>query len=265
MDKRSSGKGLRPASDIIAAVLPVISVALLLILWFVVSRDHPLTFPTPMATWERFLLLLEKPIMHVSYLGHILVSLRRVLIALLFSWVLGISFGVLIGWNQKMNAFFGSIFEVLRPIPPLAWIPLITICFGVSELSKVLIVFIGAVMAVVINTRAGMQTVDPLYLDVGIAFNASKRQILTEIAIPAAMPVIFAGIRTSTSVAWTVVLAAEMIGSSSGVGFLVVRGMNGDDLPLVLVAMITIGVIGALLAVVTSLIERLVCPWMVKK
>ena len=134
-----------------------------------------------------------------------------------------------------------------------------------SELSKVLIVFIGAVMAVVINTRAGMQTVDPLYLDVGIAFNASKRQILTEIAIPAAMPVIFAGIRTSTSVAWTVVLAAEMIGSSSGVGFLVVRGMNGDDLPLVLVAMITIGVIGALLAVVTSLIERLVCPWMVKK
>lgn len=203
--------------------------------------------------------------MHVSYLGHILVSLRRVLIALLFSWVIGISFGVLIGWNKKMNAFFGSIFEVLRPIPPLAWIPLITICFGVSELSKVLIVFIGAVMAVVINTRAGLQTVDPLYLDVGVAFNANKRQMLMEIAIPAAMPVIFAGVRTSTSVAWTVVLAAEMIGSSSGVGFLVVRGMNGDDLALVLVAMITIGVIGALLAVVTSFIERLVCPWMVKK
>ena len=201
----------------------------------------------------------------MSYLGHILVSLRRVLIALLFSWVIGISFGVLIGWNKKMNAFFGSIFEVLRPIPPLAWIPLITICFGVSELSKVLIVFIGAVMAVVINTRAGLQTVDPLYLDVGVAFNANKRQMLMEIAIPAAMPVIFAGVRTSTSVAWTVVLAAEMIGSSSGVGFLVVRGMNGDDLALVLVAMITIGVIGALLAVVTSFIERLVCPWMVKK
>ena len=118
MDKRSSGKGLRSASDIIAAVLPVISVALLLILWFVVSRDHPLTFPTPMATWERFLLLLEKPIMRVSYPGPILLSLRRVLIALLFRWVLGISFGVLIGWSQKMNAFFGSIFEVLRPIPP---------------------------------------------------------------------------------------------------------------------------------------------------
>ena len=268
MANKKSGTDLRPirtTSDVVAAVLPVISVALLLILWYVVSKDHPLTFPTPIATWERFLLLLEQPIMHVSYLGHILVSLRRVLIALLFSWVIGISFGVLIGWNKKMNAFFGSIFEVLRPIPPLAWIPLITICFGVSELSKVRIVFIGAVMAVVINTRAGLQTVDPLYLDVGVAFNANKRQMLMEIAIPAAMPVIFAGVRTSTSVAWTVVLAAEMIGSSSGVGFLVVRGMNGDDLALVLVAMITIGVIGALLAVVTSFIERLVCPWMVKK
>ena len=110
-----------------------------------------------------------------------------------------------------------------------------------------------------------MQSIEQIYLDVGTAFNGSKRQILTEIAIPAALPVIFAGIRTSTSGAWTVVLAAEMVGANAGVGFLVVRGMNGDDMPLVLVAMVTIGVIGALLAVITSLIERLVCPWMIKK
>lgn len=251
--------------DLVYRVLPLISLGLLVFLWFRVSADSPKSFPTPLATVERFLQLLEKPIMHVSYLGHILISLQRILIALGASWVLGISFGLVIGWNKKLDAFFGSIFELIRPIPPLAWIPLVTILFGINEFPKMLIVFIGAVMPVVINTRAGMQAIPQIYLNVGLAFNGSRGQILRDIALPAAMPVIFAGIRTSTSVAWSVVLAAEMVGANAGVGFLVVRGMNGDDMALVLVAMVTIGVIGALLAVLTSLIERLICPWMEKK
>ena len=100
---------------------------------------------------------------------------------------------------------------------------------------------------------------------VGEVFNANKRQMLMEIAVPAAYPSIFAGIRTSTSTAWMVVLAAEMLGANRGVGFLVVKGMDSNDLPLVLVAMITIGVIGALLAVLTGYIEGRLCPWNKKK
>lgn len=238
------------------------SVLLFLGVWFSVSYVNPKLIPTPLATWERFLLLLRKPVMRVSFAGHIFISLRRILLALIASWILGISFGVLIGWNKKMNALFGSVFELIRPIPPLAWIPLITICFGIGEFPKLLIVFIGAVMPVVINARAGIQGIEQIYLDVGIAFHATEAQVLKEIAIPAAMPVIFAGIRTSTSVAWSVVLAAEMIGANAGVGFLVVRGMNGDDMALVVIAMITIGIIGALLSVLTSWMERVVCPWM---
>lgn len=245
--------------------LSIFSIILLLCVWFSVSSVNSNLIPTPAQTWERFLLLLEKPIMRVSFIGHILISLRRILFALIASWVIGISFGVFIGWNKKMNALFGSVFELIRPIPPLAWIPLITIWFGIGEFPKLLIVFIGAVMPVVINSRAGMQGIEQIYLDVGVAFNATQAQTLKEIAIPAAMPVIFAGIRTSTSVAWSVVLAAEMIGANAGVGFLVVRGMNGDDMALVLVAMLTIGLIGALLSVFTSLIERVVCPWMKRK
>ena len=144
--------------------------------------------PSPAAAWDRFILLLEKPIMRVSFFGHIGASLLRVLAALLAAWTLGISFGVLIGWNRKMDAFFGSIFSVIRPIPPIAWIPLITICFGIGEFPKILIVFIGAVMPVVINTHDGLKNVQKLYLDVGEVFNANKRQMLTEIAIPAAYP-----------------------------------------------------------------------------
>lgn len=247
---------------IINLCLSVLSLTLLFTAWYVASSNNPKLIPTPLAVWEKFLQVLEKPIMRVSYWGHILISLRRIMIALVFSWLIGISFGTIIGWNKKANAFFGTIFEIIRPIPPLAWIPLITICLGITEFPKILIVFIGAVMPVVINTRAGVRDVDRTYLDVGVAFNATEGQILREIAMPAALPVIFAGVRTSTSVAWTVVLAAEMVGANAGVGFLVVRGMDCDDMALVLVAMITIGVVGALIAVVTSLIERIVCPWM---
>lgn len=260
--KKLSDKKFLSKDRLLRTFLSLLSLALLGFLWFYVSYHYPKMIPTPAAVWDKFLNVLEKPIMRVSYWGHILVSLRRILIALICSWVLGISFGTLIGWNKKMNAFFGSIFEIIRPIPPLAWIPLITICFGISEFPKVLIVFIGAVMPVVINSRASLQGVDRAYLDVGVAFNATEAQIIKEIALPAALPVIFAGIRTSTSVAWTVVLAAEMVGANAGVGFLVVRGMDGDDMALVLVAMITIGVIGALLSVLTSMIERIICPWM---
>lgn len=251
--------------DVVYFVLPILSICMLFALWVYVAKTHPNLFPGPVATWERFVKLLQKPIMRVSFGGHILASLKRVVIALLFAWTIGISFGVLIGWNKKMDSFFGSIFSIIRPVPPIAWIPLITICFGIGEVPKILIVFIGAVMPVVINTHDGLKNVQKLYLDVGEVFNANKRQMLTQIAIPAAYPSIFAGIRTSTSTAWMVVLAVEMLGANKGIGFLVVRGMDTSDLPLILVAMIAIGVIGALLAVITELIERRLCPWASKK
>ena len=248
--------------DVLYMVLPVLSILCLLVAWYKVSSERPDLFPTMQATWDRLLLLFEKPIMRVSYWGHILASLKRVLTALAVAVVVGISFGTVIGWNKKLDSFFGSIFNLIRPIPPIAWIPLITISFGIGEFPKILIVFIGAVMPVVINTRAGLASVEEVYLNVGTLFDANKRQMLWEVAMPCAIPAIVAGIKTATSTGWMVVLAAEMLGAKSGVGFLVSRGMDGSDMPLVLVAMITIGVIGALLGVVTSYIERLLCPWL---
>lgn len=250
------------AKDVVYMVLPVISIGSLLLLWYSVSSARPDMFPTMEATWARLLKLFEQPIMRVPYWNHILISLKRVLIALAAAIVLGVAFGTMIGWNKKLDSFFGSIFNLIRPIPPIAWIPLIIITFGIGEFPKYLIVFIGAVMPIVINTRAGLASVEELYLNVGTLFDANRRQMLWEVAMPCAIPAIIAGIKTATSTGWMVVLAAEMLGAKSGVGFLVTRGMDGNDMPLVLVAMITIGVIGALLGVVTSQIERVLCPWL---
>ncbi len=245
-------------------VLPIVSLVLLIILWLVASSGNS-EFPSPSMVWERYLLILEKPIKGLGLFGHVMASLKRVFIALVLSWVLGISFGILIGWNKKANAFLGPIFTAFRSVPPLAWIPLITIWFGTGEPSKILVVFIGSLACIVVNTQAGMSNVDKLYLDVGTIFNATNKQKLFKIAIPSALDAIFAGIRTSASAAWMVVLAAEMLGGKSGIGFLITRGMDGRDQALVLLSMICIGIVGAILAIVTQIAERVICPWTRKK
>ncbi|MBE6831157.1 MAG: ABC transporter permease [Ruminococcaceae bacterium] len=246
-------------------VLPVASIVLLIALWLFASSFGNAQFPSPIATWDRLLELLRKPIKNLSLWGHILISLQRVFTALLLSWVIGVSFGIVLGWSKKCNALFGPIFTAFRAVPPLAWIPLITIWFGTGEGSKVLIVFIGALMPVVVNTQAGMSNVNKLYLDVGTIFNANSRQMLFQIAIPSALDAIFAGIRTSASAGWMVVLAAEMLGAKAGVGFLITRGMDSGDQALVLLSMICIGIVGAILAIVTQIAEGVICPWTRKR
>jgi ABC-type nitrate/sulfonate/bicarbonate transport system permease component len=244
-------------------VLPVLSLLLLALAWVWVSgsADQGAVFPSPGATWARFIEIMNSPIKGLTIFGHVRDSLGRVLIALLLSWTVGIAFGILTGWNRKCDALLTPLFTAFRSIPPLAWIPLITIWFGTGEAPKILVIMFGAVPPVVVNTHAGLQNVQGLYLQVGTVFNASATQKLLQIAIPSALDAVFAGIRTSTSAAWTVVLAAEMLGAKSGVGFLVIRGMDSLDLPLVLLSMIFIGIVGAFLAIVTQFVERVVCPW----
>ena len=226
----------------IYAVFPVVSVLLLILLWFLAAGAENSTFPSPGAIWNRFLLLMEKPIKQLNLFGHIWASLLRVFIALAFAWLLGISFGILIGWNKKANALLGPLFTAFRSVPPLAWVPLM-----------------------VVNTQAGISNVQNMYLNVGPIFHANKRQMLFEIAIPSALDAIFAGVRTSTSAGWMVVLAAEMLGGKSGIGFLITRGMDSGDYALCLLSMVCIGLVGALLAIITQLLERMVCPWTAKK
>lgn len=245
--------------------LPVAAILLLIVLWVAVSANPVSKFPSPSAVWQRYLKLLDRPIKNLGLFGHIWASLQRVFIALGAAWVIGISFGILIGWNRRANALLGPIFTAFRAVPPLAWVPLVTMWFGIGEFPKVLIVFAGALMPVVVNTQAGIANVQKEYMDIGTIFHANGRQMLLEIAVPSALDAIFAGIRNSTSAGWMVVLAAEMLGGKSGVGFLIVRGMDSGDYPLCLLSMICIGVVGYLLAIIIQFLERIICPWTTKK
>lgn len=244
--------------------LSTFSVLAIVALWFIVSMRNPDSFPTPMATVERFIKLLEKPIMKISVAGHIFASLRRVMLSLVASILIGVSLGLIMGWNKKVRAAINPILMALRPIPPIAWIPLVILLFGIGEFPKVLLVFISSFFPIVLNTVSGVSMVDDVYLKVGKIYKANTWQMLVHMVFPAAMPAILAGIKIAISSGWMVVVAAEMLASKSGLGFLINRGRESYDVALIMIAMILIGVIGALLSAIFTLIERKLCGWMNK-
>ena len=146
-------------------------------------------------------------------------------------------------------------------IPPIAWIPLVILWFGVGEVSKVFLVTLGAYVPILMNTVTGVKMVPPVLLNVGRIYKASNVQILREIVLPAALPAIFAGVKTAVSSGWMIVLAAEMMASRSGVGFLINRGMEAYDVAMIIVGMCIIGVVGYLISIVLTFLERRLCPW----
>lgn len=259
MDKKTTTQ--KTVHNVLFWGLPILAVLLIVVGWITFSASNPDLMPSPAQVWERLIKTFTKPIAKTTLIGHAWASLRRVLLALLVAWAFGISFGILIGWNKKARAFFGSIFEVIRPIPPIAWIPIVIMWFGIGEFPKILLVFIGTFVPLVINTSTGIELVDKINIQVGRIFGGNNKQILKEIVIPTALPSIFAGIRTSVSSGWTTVLAAEMLGANAGLGSLVTRGWQGSDLSLVMVSVITIAIIGALLSVILQKLEKVVCPW----
>ena len=192
-------------------VLPVVSIGIFILAWVWLSSAENSMIPTPLATWEKFLNIMTNPISQAILPVHIWVSLRRVLIAFFFAIVLGVGLGVGLGWSKNFNAVVDPIFEMLRPIPPIAWIPLIILWFGIGETSKIIIVFIGSFVPIVLNTYSGIKEIDPLLVSAGKVLGANRRQILLEITLPATVPAILAGIRTALSSGWMCVVAAEAV------------------------------------------------------
>ncbi|MCL1999836.1 MAG: ABC transporter permease [Planctomycetes bacterium] len=245
-------------------VLPLTSLACFFIIWFVVAKSTNYIIPSPFQVLTRFQELLHRPIARMSVFRHAGVSLTRVLAAIGYSILLGIPFGLMLGWSDTFSGIFKPIFEMLRPIPPIAWIPLITMWFGIGETPKIMIIFLGTITPIVLNTYTGVAMVPRLNIDAGFIFGANNRRMLFDIILPSAFPAIFAGIRTAISSGWVVMLAAEMVSAKSGLGFLVIRGSDSNDLALTGVAMVFIGTIGALLSMIFSYLERRLCPWIEK-
>ncbi len=234
---------------------------LFLILWHITAVGGKTMLPTPADTLWRLITIWGTEISNQPMIAHVGISMWRILSALIVAVLFGIPFGVAMGWNKTFRAIFKPIFEIIRPVPPIAWVPLVTLWFGTGEIPRIIIIFMGVLMPIVVNSYAGVSMAPPLNIDVGRSFGAKSLDMLFDIVLPSSLGAIFAGVRTAVGTGWMVLLASEMLAAKSGIGFLIMQGTNNSDLNLAIVGMVMIGVMGALFAYGFDYLERWLCPW----
>ncbi|MEI3362106.1 MAG: ABC transporter permease subunit [Oscillospiraceae bacterium] len=240
---------------------PCLLIIAFLLLWQGIASGGKTMLPTPAAALERLVTIWSGDIAKHPMIYHVGMSMRRVLTALIFSVAVGVPFGIAMGWNKTFRAIFKPLFEVIRPVPPIAWVPLFTLWFGTSEFSRVAIITMGVFMPIVINSYSGVVMVPEINFQVGRVFGARSMDMLFDVVLPSSLNAIFAGIRTALGGGWMVLLASEMLGAREGIGFLIMQGSSANDLTLAIVGMVMIGAFGALFAYGFDFLERWLCPW----
>lgn len=183
----------------------------------------------------------------LSIINNIAVSFIRVLIGFLISAALAIVLGVFIGISKRFEEFTDLVIKVLKPIPPIAWIPLAILWFGIGEGSKIFIIAIGAFFPIIINAIDGIKNIDKRYLELSTVYEIPKKKIILKIVIPGALPSIMTGIRVGLGNAWVCVVAAEMIAATTGVGYMIMDARSLSRPDVVIVGMLIIGIVGKLM------------------
>lgn len=189
-------------------------------------------------------------------LQHLGASLKVAMSGYLIGAVIGMPLGIFMAWNRKIELFFEPIFDLIRPIPGIAWIPVMIVIFGIGLLSKAMVIFLSSFTAMVINSYSGIKQTKTVHLWVGQTFGATNAQLLFKVAIPSALPMILTGLRVALASSWGALVAAEMLASSRGLGFMIQqsRGLGRTD--VIISGMIAIGIVGALLTWLLTLLEK---------
>jgi NitT/TauT family transport system permease protein len=240
----------------ISRILPPAAVLAMLVAvwWAAVLASGSVIFPTP---WQVVAGLLEL-VRDGSIFEHIGASLLRVGAGFGLAVLLAIPLGLWMGSVHGAFVTLNPLFQILRPISPIAWIPIAILWFGVGNASPIFLIFLSSVFPMVLQTTAGVHTIERRYLQAARNFGVSPRTMFTQVVVPAVLPEIIVGMRIGLGVAWLVVVAAEMIALRSGLGYLIIDSRNaGNRYDLVIAGMILIGLIGLLLDGVMRLLEGL--------
>lgn len=240
-----------------------ISICGFILLWhFAVSYTNlGNLMPGPFEVIGRFFSSFSENIGRYTILGHVLWSLSRVLIAYLVASAAGVICGLAMGRYPKFEAAFRPYFEIIRPIPPIAWIPMAILWFGLGELTKYFLIFLACFSNVTLNAYTGAISVDPELIGAARMLGANDNQIFRSITIPASVPHIFAGMQIALSSSWATVVAAEMVRSSEGIGWMIVSGMETNNMTQILAGIVAIGIIGYALATFMRFMERKLLVW----
>jgi NitT/TauT family transport system permease protein len=236
--------------------LPALAViaALLAGWWLMVIETHSVIFPTPWQVVTGTVELIKDGTLWI----HIGASLMRVGVGFSLAVAVAVPLGLWLGWVKGAYNTLNPLFQILRPISPIAWIPLAILWFGVGNASPIYLIFISSVFPMIVQTTAGVHTIERRYLRAAQNFGVSRYTLFRQVVIPAVLPQIIVGMRIGLGVAWLVVVAAEMIALRSGLGYLIIDSRNaGNRYDLVIAGMIIIGLIGLMLDGLMRLLEGL--------
>lgn len=244
----------------------LLSFCLVLLFWQLAVSTSSLgrLIPGPIPVLNLLIESLTTPIGKYTLIEHTGFSLVRVFVGFTLGSITGVVLGILMGRVDVIDAIVKPIFNLIRPIPGVAWIPMAILWFGIGETTKYFIIFMGGFANVLLNTYAGARSVDSQLIGAARVLGANDRQIFVHIVLPASVPYIFAGLQVSLSTSWMAVLAAEMVCAKEGVGFLIIGGMGVGNSAQIFVGMIAIGVVGLFLATLARELERRLCAWKVR-
>jgi taurine transport system permease protein len=243
----------------------LVTIAAALLLWYVLTSLTGIISSYRLPSPPEFLAALRQ-IAVDGYAGGTLLqqtlqSLKIVIEGFLVASLVGIPLGFLMGWSRRVEALLNPVFLLIRPIPPLAWIPLAIVWLGLGDAAKIMVIWFAAFVPSVINTFTGVRQVNPVLIEAARVHGATDWRVAKEVVAPAALPMIFTGLRLSLQASWTTLVAAELVGAFLGLGRVLSLAYRDIYPAMIAVAMVVIAIAGALMTQLLARIERMVIRW----
>lgn len=247
-----------------SVLLSTLTVAMLLAAWAIVTEmgwANELFLPKPQAVWAAFIKTMTKGYQGATLLQHLGASLYRILTAFALACLVGIPLGVLMGVSRNARALLNPLIEFYRPLPPLGLYTLLVMWLGIGESSKLSLLFLAGLPGIVISTIQAVTSVDPIYVRAAQSLGATRRHLLFEVYLPAAGPLILAGMRISLGFTYTVLVAAEIVAASAGIGWMIWDAAKFLLSDVVIMGLIVLGLTGVVLDLLMRGIAKLLMPW----
>ncbi len=254
----------RVARPLPIAVISTLTIGVIIGLWALASAYalvSPVFLPSPRQVVVALYNLVVTGFVDATLAEHVGASLYRIFGALIASILIGIPAGLAIGTSRVGRGILDPIVEFLRPLPPLAYLPLVIIWVGIGEASKITVIALSMLPSIILSTSAGVRAVSKDHVNAARSLGASKAQVLREVVLPSAVPSILTGIRIALGAGWTTLVAAELVAATSGIGFMIQSAAQFLVTDIVIAGIIVIALIAIVLEYVARLIERRLVPW----
>ena len=247
-----------------SGTISVVTVVGLFVVWFVITNlglIKPLFLPSPQAVFQQFHEYLTGTANDKPLWQHLVASVLRVSVAFWLAFLTAVPVGIAMGMSRVMRGIFDPPIEFYRPLPPLAYLPLIIIWFGIDETPKVLLIYLACFAPLALAARSGMKSAAQEQINAAYSMGASYRQVILHVILPSALPEILVGMRIAIGFGWTTLVAAEMVAANVGLGQMVLNASNFLRTDIVIMGIVVIGVIAYLFDLLMRWVERRLVPW----